>query len=221
MGKPSKFPPGPITSQTLEGREQFRKLFKRWSRQWSQPGLIKLSEVVLGDRVLHSSQISGFATGTLKDPAPKVLLALGRLNLALAERKYPAGLGALVEQKDVMRTTSGEALGPAEMFLAFVGELDLGLPDVQEIPLEDEESVNKAFGKWLRGELAKRGVDFVVEDRKRLIELTPAMEGLLTGVRVNGDLLIEGLPAIAGELGVGEAELWDVIQAEITTHLPE
>ena len=221
MGKPSQFPPGPITSQTVEGREQFRKLFKPWSRQWSQPGLLKLAEAVLGDKVIHSSQISGFATGTLRDPAPKVLLALGKLNVALANKSYPVGLGKLVEGKTPMTTTSGEVLGPAELFLAFVGELDLGLPDVQEIPLEDEERVNKAFGKWLRGELAKRGVDFVVEDRKRLFELTPAMEGLLTGVRVNGDLLIEGLPAIAGELGVGEAELWDVIQHEVSKHLPE
>ena len=221
MGKPSQFPPGPITSQTVEGREQFRKLFKPWSRQWSQPGLLKLSEAVLGDKVIHSSQISGFATGTLRDPAPKVLLALGKLNVALAERSYPVGLGKLVEGKQPMRTSSGEVLGPAELFLAFVGELDLGLPDVQEIPQECEVEVNKEFGRWLRIELAKRGVDYVVEDKARLYGLAPALEGLLTGVTVHGEVIVESLAAIAGELGVPEGELWDVIQLEASKHLPE
>jgi len=221
MGKPSQFPPGPITSQTMEGREQFRKLFKPWCRQWSQPGLLKLSEAVLGDKVIHSSQISGFATGTLKDPAPKVLFALGLLNVALANKSYPVGLGKLVEGKQAMTTTSGEVLGPAELFLAFVGALDLGLPDLQEIPLECEAAVNREFGKWLRLELAKRGVDYVVADKARMYEVAPAMEGLLTGSMVHGEVIVESLPAIAVELGVGEGELWDVIQLEVSKHLPE
>ena len=221
MGKPSQFPPGPITSQTVQGREQFRKLFKPWARQWSQPGLLKLSEAVLGDKVIHSSQISGFATGTLKDPAPKVLLALGRLNVALAEKSYPVGLGKLVEGKEAMRTPSGRVLGPAEMFLAFVGELDLGLPDVQEIPLEAESEVCKVYGKYLRLEFASKGIDWMVEDQQRLLKAAPSLKGLLLGQAVNGEEIVRDVPSVAELLSTTEGDLWDVIQAAISKHLPE
>ena len=221
MGKPSQFPPGPITSQTVEGREQFRKLFKPWQRQWSQPGLLKLAEAVLGDKVIHSSQISGFATGTLRDPAPKVLLALGKLNVALAEKSYPTGLGKLVEGKEPMRTTTGKVLGPAELFLAFVGELDLGLPDVQEIPMEHEAAVSKDLGRHLRMAFSAKGIDWHVEDHQRLVKAAPALEGLLGGQTVNGEEVVRDLPKVAELLSTNEAELWDVIQLTLSKHLPE
>jgi len=221
MGKPSQFPPGPITSQTVEGREQFRKLFKPWSRQWSQPGLLKLAEAVLGDKVIHSSQISGFATGTLRDPAPKVLLALGKLNVALANKSYPVGLGKLVEGKTPMTTTSGEVLGPAELFLAFVGELSLGLPDVQEIPLEMEAVVSKEFGRHLRMAFAAQGIDWHVEDHQRLVKAAPALAGLLGGQTVQGEEVVRDIPRIAELLSTTEGELWDAIQLTLSKHLPE
>lgn len=217
MGKPSQFPPGPVTTSCLEGREQFRKAFKAFSRQWSQPQLMKLASAALRDNVIHSSQITGFATGTLKDPAPKVLYALGLFNEALAKGDLPEVMGEAWKGKEVMRTSKGKVMGPAEMFLAFVGALDLGLSNAKEIPLEHEGSVSAAFGKWVRLTLASKGVDFVVEDHQRLVDAASSFQGLLKGKTVKGEELIRDLPVIAGELGVEEGECWDVIQEHLHT----
>ena len=215
MGKPSQFPPGPITTSCLEGREQFRKAFKAFSRQWSQPQFLALAKAALKDNVIHSSQLSGFATGTLKDPAPKVLYALGLFNEALAAEALPEALSDLWKGREAMHTPSGAVLGPAEVFLAFVGALDLGLSNVREIPLELEGSVSAAFGKWVRLTLASKGVDFVVEDHQRLVESASSFKGLLAGKTVKGEELVRDLPVIAEELKVTEGECWDVIQEHL------
>ena len=228
MGKPSQFPAGPVTTQCHAGREQFRRMFKAWSRQWTQPQLLKLTLQGLGDRVVHSSQLTGFATGTLLDPAPKVLLAIGRFNqmLATANSQYPdrlssdprttcgglpATLSDIWKGKEAMVTPDGAVMGPAEVFLAFTGELELNLGGEREIPLEKEAAVSKAFGKHVRTELAKRGVDFVIDDHQRLVELAPSLKGLITGKEVRGEVILRDLPTIAEELDSTVDELWDVI----------
>ena len=108
-------------------------------------------------------------------------------------------------------------MGPAEMFLAFVGALDLGLSNAREIPLEHEEGVSAAFGKWVRLTLAAKGVDFVVEDHQRLVKAAASFKGLLQGKTVKGEELIRDLPVVASELGVEEGECWDVIQEHLHT----
>ena len=211
MGKPSQFPPGPVSTQCATGREQFRRIFKAWSRQWSQPQLLKLTQAGLGDRVIHSSQITGFATGTLLDPAPKVLLALGLFNQKLAAGKLPDTMSGTWKGREPLRTTDGTPMGPAEVFLAFTGELDLQLGDAKEIPLEKEAAVSKGLGKTVRMALAKRGVDFVVEDHQRLVNAATSFKGLLTGKEVRGEVLVAELPVIAEETGVSEDDLWDEV----------
>jgi hypothetical protein len=209
MGKPSSQPPGPVTLQCLTGREQFRRIFKAWSRQWTQPQLLKLASIALGDNVLWSSQLTGFATGNLVDPAPKVLLAVGRFNLLLAAGKLPKAISTLWEGRAAMVDSKGKPLGPAEVFLAFTGELDLQLPDALEIPLEVEEAVTKGFGKWYRRQLAANGVDFVVDDHQRLLKVCPSMASLITGKAVRGEQLVADLPALATELGSTPTDLQD------------
>jgi hypothetical protein len=108
-----------------------------------------------------------------------------------------------------MRLPNGEVMGPAEMFLAFTGELDLQLPEEREIPMDQEARVSQEFGKWVRMELAKRGVDFVVSDQQRLMQASPAFRELTTGKDLRGERLIEALPA-------GVEELWDVLGGLIT-----
>jgi hypothetical protein len=125
-------------------------MFKAWSRQWTQPQLLKLVAAGLGDNVVWSSQLTGFATGNLVDPAPKVLLALGRFNRLMANGELPGAMSTLWADRQVMVDANGEPMGPAELFLVFTGEVDLQLPDALEIPLEVEEVVTKAFGKWYR-----------------------------------------------------------------------
>jgi hypothetical protein len=222
MGKPSQLPPGPITVQCEAGKEQFRKLFKPFYRQFgSQPAFLKAAEAVLEDRVIHSSQITGFSTGTLKDPAPKVLYALGLFNQRLSEGAIPSTAKKLCEGKEPMVTPTNTVIGPAEVFLIFTGAIDLDLPDLKEIPVEMEAEVSKVLGKWVRLELAKRGVDFVVEDHQRLIKAAPSMKALIGGKGVTGEQLMGDLPAIAEVVGVVEAELWDVISEAMSNHLPE
>jgi len=191
-------------------------MFKAWSRQWSQPQLLKLVATGLGDTVVWSSQLTGFATGALVDPAPKVLLALGRFNLLLAAGKLPGALSTLWEGRAAMVDATGKALGPAEMFLAFTGELDLQLPDALEIPLEVEEAVTKAFGKWYRQQLAANGVDFVDDDQQRLLKVCPSMKGLITGKAVRGEQLVTDLPVLANEINAAQQDLQDVL-AELLT----
>ena len=53
------------------GRETWQALWRPFSRQWSQPALIKLAAATLKVRALHSSQIHGWNTGKLKDPFPQ------------------------------------------------------------------------------------------------------------------------------------------------------
>ena len=142
---------------------------------------------------------------------------MGLFNEALAKGDLPQAMAEVWKGKEVMRTSSGGVMGPAEMFMAFVGALDLGLSNAKEIPLEHEESVSAVFGKWVRFTLASKGVDFVVEDHQRLTEAAASFKGLLAGKTVKGEELIKDLPVIAGELGVEEGECWDVIQEHLHT----
>lgn len=217
MGKPSMSPPGPITLQTVEGREAARRVLGPWFRQVSQPKLLTLFEGALKDRVFHSSQCSGLSKGTLLEPTPKVFLAIGRVNQLMAEGKLPAALKHIWEEMRPMVDATGKALGPAELFLIFVGELDPGLPEGREIPQEKEREVSKVFGKFVRTRLAARGVDFVVDDHQRLVELCPSFKPLLSGKEVRGDVLTTDLPVIAEELGLEVSELWDVIEPALET----
>ena len=111
-------PKAPGTDRTLDetmlyGREQWQAVWKAWARQWSQPELIKLAEQTLKCRCIHSSQIHGFATGKLRDPAPKLLVAIGQLNLALQgvreeggrRIKCPGTLKKLWEHADLLTTS--------------------------------------------------------------------------------------------------------------------
>jgi hypothetical protein len=211
MGRPSQFPPGPITEMSAIGRETYRRIFKPWYRQASQPTWLKLSQAALGDRVIHSSQLTGYATGNLLDPAPKGLAALGLFNEMLAKGEMPAALQDKWRDLQPMILPTGEVMGPAEIFLVFTGVMKVKLPEQREIPLEQEAKVTKGFGKWYRTELAKRGVDFVVEDHQRLVKTATCMKGLLSGKEVKGEALLQDLPALAKELQVTTDELWEII----------
>ena len=76
--------------------------------------------------------------------------------------------------------------------------------------------VAKDLGKWFRRALAVKGVDYVVEDAQRLRELSPTIESLLKGRTPHGDEVVAVVPLIATELGTGEGEVWDVIEAAVT-----
>jgi hypothetical protein len=214
MGKPSQYPPGPVTTQVEKGREQMRKLTKPFFRQISQPKWLKVAEAVLGDRVLHSTHITGFSKGELRDPGPKGFLALGLVNEAIALGKVPASLMPKEGLKPMVDPT-GRPLGPTDLFAVFTGLLDLGLEDLREIPAESEAKVAKDLGRWLRVSLAAKGIDWSCTDERRFRELHPAVEKLLWNGTPYGDEVVEAIPLMAKELGIGEGEVWDVITASI------
>jgi hypothetical protein len=228
-------PKAPGTDRTLDetmlyGREQWQAVWKAWARQWSQPELIKLAEQTLQCRCVHSSQIHGFATGKLRDPAPKLLVAIGQLNLAIARSqgkkvkekgpKCPGTLKKLWEHADLLtyptttansRITSGDApdgvMGPVEVFSAVAGLLDLGVDTSREIPVELEQEVAKALGKHLRMAFATGGIDWM-DELPELRGMCKSMEPLLMGKKVVGAQLIKDLPAIAEAVATSEEDLW-------------
>jgi hypothetical protein len=214
MGKPSQFPPGPITLQCAKGQEQFARMFRRWTRQWSQPQLLDLAKEALHDNVIHSSQLTKLSNSTLREPGPKCLYAIGVLNLLLSEGKLPVIKGLNFNNKQPMRLPDGKIVGPAEVFLVFAGVIDLGYGEA--IPLEIENQVVAAFAKHIRGMLAEQGFDYAVEDRAALIKASSCYEQLITGKPISGDVLLEEIQAIAVPLNVSaedlKAKLAEIIQ---------
>ena len=97
-----------------------------------------LAEAVLGEKALHSSQIHGFSTGALRDPAPKVLFAIGRLNCAIATFNgeensdmealgIPADVQHLAQGKRSMLNEDGYPMNALDVFAALTGLVDLEL----------------------------------------------------------------------------------------------
>ncbi len=199
------------------GRQQWQTTWRVWARQWSQPGLIKLAAETLRCRAIHSSQVAGFANGSLKDPSPKLLLAVGELNLAIARSNGVQGLpegprcpGAVERFWKGMRwltNADGSPMGPTDVFAACAGLTDLGVDTERQVPMDKEVEVAKATGKYLRLALAKRGIDWM-EEMPELRRQCPSFEPLLMGQPVAGDQLVEDLPALAAAVGSSADELW-------------
>lgn len=174
------------------GKQQWQPVWRAWSAQWSQPALIKLATETLGQTAIHSSQIAGFGKGTLRDPSPKLLLAIGELNLALARSNGAKGLGAgrkcpgvlahLWEGYRYLQTPEGAVMGPLEVTAALMGLIDLQVsPEEAAIPAGACGVVCGALGSALRLHLGKQGIDYLeetypaeVEALLRRHELPPA-----------------------------------------------
>ena len=213
-------PPGSdrsIDDSICWGRAQWQRTWRAFARQWSQPGLIKVSAETLGTRAIHSSQILGFSTGALRDPSPKLLLAIGLFNQALARSngasglpegpKCPGSLERLWKGYQHLRTADGGVMGPLDVFAAVAGLSDLGVALEREIPREAEEAVCKALGRHLRMALAARGVDWM-EELPRLRDELLLLDPLLHGKVLPSDEITGNLEAIATCIGSTADELW-------------
>ena len=213
-------PPGQARtpSQSVAfGRDQWTRLWSRFARQWSQPGLMKLAAATLGEAALHSSQIHGFTTGKLRDPAPKVLLAIGQLNAAIAAANgeadlpphhptCPKTLGELWQHKNYMKDAEGNPLDAIGCFEAFTGQIDLGMMGVRAASFDDESmpAVCKAVGKLIRMDLGKQGID--VTD---IPDDSSVYHQLVHNKVVKGFDFMENLSTIAKESGIAEDLLFD------------
>ena len=187
---PAELPRTPSQAVAF-GRMQWRRKWRTFSVQWSQPQLMKLAKFLFGEACLHSSQIYGFNEGMLRDPAPKVLTVVGHLNLAIAAANgihhptfktaytLPGKLSELWRGKHHMVTAEGVPMGPVEVFMAITGDLDLCNDGDLDINDENIEEVCKSLGKYLRFNLMERGIDFV--DPEELNQLPPVAQLLVTG----------------------------------------
>ena len=198
------------------GRRQWQRKWRTFAAQWSQPALMKLSKQTLGEAALHSSQIHGFTTGKLRDPAPKVLLAVGQLNLAIAAAngfwklppdspECPGVLSDLWQGKAWMCDAQGQPLGPLDCFAAFSGMIDLGL-DVRSGTLSPENmpAVSKALGRYLRFALMDQGTDVMDVPVDESVT-----SRLIWGKDVKAGELEAVIDQIAELAGVSTDQVWD------------
>ena len=201
------------------GRKQFSLSFSVFSRQYSQPQLITLSKLVLDTNALHSSQISGFQRGTLRDPSPKLLAATGLIMEALARTQGVKGLPKGVKisatkdhlwrDKQYMRNADGTPMGPLDMFSAFAGLTDLGISTAKNIPVRKEKAVAKALGKYMRINLAKLDIDYVSEITA-LKKKSKTIEALVNNKPVSGAAIVQDLLNLAKLIEQGEEDVWGI-----------
>jgi hypothetical protein len=216
--------PRSIDETIAFGRQQWQATWRVWARQWSQPALIKIAAETLKCRAIHSSQVAGFSNGSLRDPSPKLLLAIGELNLAMARSQGITGLGdgptcpGTLERswkdKVLLRNPDGAPMGPLDVVAACMGLVDLQVDTEHHIPTSHEAAAAKATGKYLRLSLAKQGIDWM-DEMPELRRRCPSLEALLMGHTVSGDQLVAELPALAAATSVTADELWSLAIAPV------
>ena len=217
----------PGESRTIDeaiafGRETWQALWRPFARQWSQPGLIKLAAATLKVRALHSSQIHGWSTGKLKDPSPKLMLAIGKLNLAIARSngaaveadKCPGELEKLWKGYSWLTNPDGSPMGPEDVVMTLMGQVDHCIDNSRQIPREQEEEVCRALAKDLRLTLAKDGIDWL-DEVGRLSKFSVIAEDTLMGKTIPADLLIRELDNLGKMVNKSGDQLWNESIADL------
>ena len=145
-------------------------------------------------------------------------MAMGELNLAIAKAngveltsRYtcPEAHAKLWEGKTWLKDAQGAPLGPAEVFQAIAGLIDLQVMSDRFISSDHDEAVSKALGKYLRVELAKQEIDWM-DDIVDLRQQSTCIEDLLYGKKVKGAIILEQLDSLAGVIGKDADQLWAV-----------
>lgn len=218
MPAPRTTPLGPTSIAAEQGIVNFAQISAPFFAQASQPTWIELAQRHFGERILHSTHISKLAKGDLLFPGPKTFLAVGGLNLAIAEgtldttglndRLPPSGLQPMVVE--------GEPLGPLSMFAVFSGYQPVDLSDRAPVRTFDRRVITqtlRSFGRAARARFYALGIDFVADDRQRLLKAAPCLLPFLTGEPAgDGRDLLEQLPAVAELLNLEEGDLWEQLQ---------
>ncbi len=199
------------------GRQQWTRKWRVFAGQFSQPQLMKLAFSVLREQAVHSSQIHGFSSGKLRDPAPKVVLAIGILNLAIARSNgckeagdgptCPGALTPLWKDKKWLVDDQGLPMGPVEVFLTLTGQIDLNTDGDVDISPEDQAAVSKSLGKYARTKLIEMGIDFMDSaEMEQLKDTCPIIEELIYNKEVDAAQLNVSLAdlALACEVTVDE-----------------
>jgi hypothetical protein len=224
----------PILQMLEQGSSCFAPWWRAWVTQFTQPQILRLAEDYLGARLFHSSQIGGFSSRRLRDPAPRVFLAVGYLNVAHARslgidphlieevldiglpEKLPDHLRGLWEGREPLRDASQVCLGPVGLFEAFTGLRELGRKDDRHLAPEHEAAASEALGRFLRLRLAHLDIDWLAE-MPALRTNCAVMEELLMGQTVRAERLVGQLPKIGAIAQASDDELWELITSKIST----
>tara|TARA_B100000965_G_scaffold227590_1_gene190489 strand:- start:146 stop:895 length:750 start_codon:yes stop_codon:yes gene_type:complete len=235
-------PPGQersVEQQLAYGRDTWRRIFDRWSSQWSQPKLITLTRETLGQKnALHSSQIAGFQANwrvspALNDPAPKVFIVLGLFNLALAKSQgfpdlpedvstCPQKISDLWKEKKYLMNLDGTPMSSQDIWNTFAGFVDFGVPEAKKIPIEYEQDVSNVLGAYLRKKFAEKKIDFL--DPQEFLKLTKQSElipEMILNRRVAGEDLIKGLDRIGSSVNESGDDLWQFVISPLLAELSE
>lgn len=223
----------PIDEAMALGRASFAQWFRAYMAQTTQYKLLKAMESYYeGGRLMHSSQVGGLQTQDIREPSPKLFLALGYFNLAHARslgwpperidasaklnlpRLLPESVRDIWEAMEPLSDTEGVAMGPAALFEAFSGLLELPVSVVRVIPAGSEAAASKAVGHFLRLTLPQRGVDWfaTLPDLKQAV---PCIEELLMDRPVKGKVLLAALPQLAHLADTTDDALWDLISLSL------
>lgn len=221
--------------ETLDtGSAAFATAWKQWRHQWSQPQLLKISEQYLGARLFHSSQMSGFETRSLREPGPRVFLAVGYINLAHARSlgyaehqlqatkdiglppKLPDTLRAFWEGRKPFCDAEGVVLGPTGLFETFTGLRALPEAVTRTLSPDQEQQASQELGKYLRLKLASNGIDWMTE-MPQLKSRCSCIEDLLLNQKVPGDMLLANLTQLAALADTTDDKLWSVATASFLT----
>lgn len=224
----------PVLMVLDQGSAAFAPVWRAWLSQFTQPQLLKLSEAYLQGRLFHSSQMGGFATRKLREPGPRVFLAVGYFNVAhahalglapdLIETVPDIGLPEKLagtrkdvwEGREPFRDASRLVLGPTGLFEAFTGLRDLSQVENRHIPPEHVAEACRALGRWLRLHLAAQGIDWLTE-LPALRQSCDCIEELLMGQTVAEPRLLAQLTKLAALANTTDIQLWQVISSTFTT----
>ena len=141
-------------------------------------------------------------------------MAIAKANGEAITSRYtcPGTLAKHWQHKTWLRDAQGAALGPAEVFLAITGMIDLKVNLDRVIPSQVESDVSQALGKTLRMELAKQGIDWL-DEIMTLKDQAPCIEALLMGKEVRGSEITEQLDQLAKVADMNADQLWGIAVA--------
>lgn len=220
----------PLLTYLDRGRAQTSAACRAWMSQFSQTEMMRLSEEYLQTKLIHSSTITGLKKGC--ETYPKVLTALGYLNIAIARSNgysehlietapdigYNPTLDCseprLWKGKSPMLDANNIAVGPTGLFEAFVGLRDLKVNMDRSLSLVEAPDACKAAGAFLRQTFATRGVDWYSQ-LDQLADDCAAIRPILLGEVLEADLLLGELRAMADLAGTSETALWEHIQSSL------
>jgi hypothetical protein len=130
--------------------------------------------------------------------------------------KCPGELEKLWKGYSWLTNPDGSPMGPEDVVMTLMGQVDHRIDTSRQIPREQEEEVCRALAKDLRLTLAKDGIDWL-DEVGRLSKFSVIAEDTLMGKTIPADLLIRELDNLGKMVNKSGDQLWN----ESIAHLVE